>query len=340
MSAQHSQDPQGSGGGAIVAIGLGLVIIVVAIVLVMNIDTGEKSHAEGENGDHLKTSHTNGDGDHAKADSHAKPASQPGPASAPKADEPAKLAASEDAKTDETDSNSTSDAAEGGATEPAPAAAEAGEAASNEEMVELELELPNPAFAGTPKEIPTGTRMKPPTGKDRPPFFVPKGIKLLSADAPVTSSDDNIFIGSVEMVTDGDKEPLDGRWVELAPGLQWVQIDLEKQAEILVIVVWHQHLEAKVYRDVIVQVSDDPEFKKGVTTVFNNDYDNSAKMGEGKDFEYFENYEGLLIDCAKTVDGKKVGVKGRYVRCYSNGSTSDPANHYTEVEAWGRPIGE
>ncbi len=30
------------------------------------------------------------------------------------------------------------------------------------------------------------------------------------------------------------------------------------------------------------------------------------------------------------------GVKGRYVRLYSNGNTRNKINHYTEVEAWGR----
>ena len=31
------------------------------------------------------------------------------------------------------------------------------------------------------------------------------------------------------------------------------------------------------------------------------------------------------------------GVKGRYVRLWSKGNTSDDQNHYTEVEVWGLP---
>jgi hypothetical protein len=30
-------------------------------------------------------------------------------------------------------------------------------------------------------------------------------------------------------------------------------------------------------------------------------------------------------------------VKGRYVRCYSKGSTYSALNRYTEVEVWGLP---
>jgi hypothetical protein len=79
---------------------------------------------------------------------------------------------------------------------------------------------------------------------------------------------------------------------------------------------------------VIVQVSDDPEFKTGVTTVFNNDQDNSAKLGIGKDRAYIETNFGKLIDAK--------GVKGRYVRVYSNGNTANDLNHYIEVEVFGK----
>ena len=44
--------------------------------------------------------------------------------------------------------------------------------------------------------------------------------------------------------------------------------------------MWHFHSQARVYRDVIVKVSDDPTFKTG-TIVYNNDHDNSAKLGAG-----------------------------------------------------------
>jgi hypothetical protein len=196
------------------------------------------------------------------------------------------------------------------------------------DAVELKLELPKPLFAGTPKNLPPGTTVEKPTGKPRPPLMVPKGTQLLSRDKPVKLSDDNPIAGKAEMVTDGMKEGSDGNWVEMGPGLQWVQVDLGKSAEIAAIAIWHYHAEPRVYHDVVVQVADDADFIENVHTVFNNDQDNSAGLGLGKDNEYFELAEGKLIDAK--------GVKGRYVRCYTKGSTSDEQNHCIEVEVFGR----
>src|SRR5689334_22282024 len=206
-----------------------------------------------------------------------------------------------------------------------------GDDKSNSTQV-VEIKLPKPAYTGTPKNIPPGTTAEKPSGKPRPAWIAPAGVRNLALNKPVTSSDKDPIIGKLDQVTDGDKEGSDGSWVELAPGLQWVQIDLQKPAEIYGILLWHQHGDPRVYRDVVVQISDDPEFKKDVKTVFNNDQDNSAGLGAGKDYEYFEAAEGKLVDCQLTTKG---GVKGRYVRCYSKGSTADDQNHYTEIEVYG-----
>jgi len=133
----------------------------------------------------------------------------------------------------------------------------------------------------------------------------------------------------VAMVTDGDKDGGQGSFVELAPGLQWVQIDLGQPATIYAVLMWHYHAQARAYRDVVVRVSDDPNFADGVTTVFNNDHDNSSGLGAGKDMGYVETFEGKLIDCK--------GVAARYVRLYSKGNTSDDGNQYVEVEVYGKP---
>jgi hypothetical protein len=93
-------------------------------------------------------------------------------------------------------------------------------------------------------------------------------------------------------------------------------------------VLWHYHGEARVYKDVVVQVSDDRDFLTGVKTIYNNDKDNSLGQGIGKQLEFFETAEGRLVPAN--------GVKGRYVRLYSNGNTSDELNHYTEVEVYGK----
>jgi len=193
---------------------------------------------------------------------------------------------------------------------------------------ELKLKLPKPMFIGTPTNI-KSANLEPITGKSRPPFFVPTGTVLLSAKKPVTSSDSAPVIGELDMVDDGEKAGGDGYFIELGPGVQWVQIDLGASHPLSAILAWHYHSQARVYHDVIVQVSDDAAFKTGVTTVFNNDHDNSSKMTAGKDKEYIEVAEGKLID--------PKGAKGRYVRLYSKGNTTNDLNHYVEVEVYGLP---
>lgn len=201
--------------------------------------------------------------------------------------------------------------------------------AQEEEMVPLPLKLPKPVFAGTPKDIPPGTTVEKPSGKPRPVPMVPKGTVNLALKKKVTASKPP-FSGSLELVTDGNKEAREGTALELPPRLQWVQIDLGETCTLLYILVWHFHMEPIVVHDVVVQVSNDPDFIDGVTTLFNNDQDNSAGLGIGKDREFFETSEGKLIDAK--------GVKARYVRLYSRGSTyNDPLNRWTEVEVWGLP---
>jgi F5/8 type C domain len=194
--------------------------------------------------------------------------------------------------------------------------------------VELKLKLPKPMFIGTPTNL-RSPNLEVITGKPRGPFYVPKGTVLLSAGKPVTSSDSMPVIGELDMLTDGEKSGGDGYFIELGPGPQWVQIDLGAPHPLQAILAWHYHSQARIYRDVIVQVSDDPTFKKGVTTVYNNDHDNSAKIAQGKDKEYIEVAEGRLFD--------PKGAKGRYVRLYSNGNTTNDLNHYVEVEVFGLP---
>ena len=187
--------------------------------------------------------------------------------------------------------------------------------------VPLQTDLPKPLFVGTPVPIDVPNLEPKLTGK-RPDFLVPAGTTNLAKGKKVTASDNEPVVGTLDLVTDGDKEGDEGSWVELAPGRQWVQIDLEKPAEIAAILVWHFHSQERVYRDVVVQVSNDATFSQGVTTI----YDNSSA---GTDRPYIETYQGKLIDAR--------GAKGRYVRLYSHGNTTDKMNHYIEVEVWGKP---
>ena len=197
------------------------------------------------------------------------------------------------------------------------------------EMVPITIELPSAMFVGTPQDIRV-TNLEKPLGKPRPPFLAPAGTENVALGKPVTSSDNFPIIGELSYVTDGEKEASDGFYVELAPMKQYITIDLEAEYEIWAIVVWHYHLQPRVYYDVIVQVADDPDFTTNVTTLFNNDNDNSYGLGIGTDMNYVETNEGKLIE------GK--GVKGRYVRLYSNGNTNDDLNHYVEVSVYGLPV--
>ena len=191
-----------------------------------------------------------------------------------------------------------------------------------QDKVPLKTDLPKPLFVGTPVPIKVPNLEPAPKGK-RPDFLVPAGTVNLAKGKKVTASDSDPVIGTLDLITDGDKEGDEGSWVELGPGKQWVQVDLEKDADISAVLVWHFHSQARVYFDVVVQVSDDPNFEKGVTTIFDD------TVGTGKDLAYIETYEGKLIDAR--------GAKGRYVRLYSKGNTTNKMNHYIEVEIWGKP---
>lgn len=192
---------------------------------------------------------------------------------------------------------------------------------------ELKLKLPEPRFEGTPPDL-KKHKVRPPTDNRR--IMVPEGLDLknVALNKPVTGSNEEPTLGELELVTDGDTEAEDGSHVELGPGVQWVQVDLQSVHEIHVILLWHYHAEARIYHDVVVQVCDDKDFITGVRTLFNNDHDNSAGLGVGKDLPYIEDFRGEAIQPRKP-------VRARYVRLYSNGNTSNDLNQYTEVEIYG-----
>jgi hypothetical protein len=197
------------------------------------------------------------------------------------------------------------------------------------EWVPLVLKLPAPVFAGTPKAAPAGITVETMPDKPGPPLQIPKDAHNIAPQAKITSSDKNANRADLAKITDGDKEADGEAIVQLRKGLQWVQFDLGGAKEIYAIVIWHAHDTAKICRSVIVQAADDEDFTENVRTLYNNDRENSAGMGAGTDRQYFETFRG------KTIDAK--GARARYVRLYSNGSTDNRLNEYTEVEIYGRP---
>jgi hypothetical protein len=200
---------------------------------------------------------------------------------------------------------------------------------TNADLVPLKLKLPAPVFSGTPKDAPAGVDAEPTPIKPPPPLMVPADVRNVAPGKKISSSDRSVPASHLAKITDGNKDVGEDTAVLLRKGLQWIQFDLGAPHEIFAVVIWHAHDTPKVYHSVIVQVSDDPDFALNPRTVYNNDRDNSSGLGVGADRQYFESYQGKVINAK--------GARGRYVRLYSHGSTDAPFNEYTEVEIYGRP---
>ncbi|MEH7087328.1 discoidin domain-containing protein, partial [Neobacillus drentensis] len=130
---------------------------------------------------------------------------------------------------------------------------------------------------------------------------------------------------NLSLITDGVKSN-SNNFADSYPnnGLQWIKFDLEQSYNINKVKLWHYFGDNRRYHDVIVQLSNTADFSSGVTTVFNNDADNSAGQGAGADAEYVETSAGKDITFPN--------VNARYVRLWSSGSTANGSNHYVEVE--------
>ena len=198
------------------------------------------------------------------------------------------------------------------------------------DKVALKIEFPPPHSSGTPKEIKSDNlEPDPGPGKLRAPIMVePEFTKKLTTENTKVTTSEEAVTGDNDYVVDGDKTPDATSMLQLPGGLQWVQLDLGAEHTIAAVCVWHDQGDERVYKDVVVQISNDANFVDGVKTIFNNDHDNTAKLGKGTDKEYRERNDGRPMDAKLT--------KGRYVRCYSNGSTSEPVNNYIEIEVFGK----
>ena len=145
---------------------------------------------------------------------------------------------------------------------------------------------------------------------------------LLRGKTPAASG----TLYEAQYMTDGDLTA--ANMAGLATGRQWIQFDLGSNYALSGVKVWHYYGSAdRVYNDVIVQTSTSADFSSGVSTVFNNDSDNSSGLGVGTDAAYTETAAGKLISFTPR--------NARYVRLWSNGSNMNQWNHYTEVEAYG-----
>jgi hypothetical protein len=200
--------------------------------------------------------------------------------------------------------------------------------ATKDAWVPLQLKLPAPVGAGTPKNVPPGSSVEF-NAKPPPPLLVPKDAVNVAPGKKISCSDKNATAGDLAKLNDGDKEAEESSILLLHKGLQWVQFDLAVPHEIFAVVVWHAFDAPKIYRSVIVQVADDADFTENARILFNNDRENSAGLGIGADRQYFESNQGKIIDAK--------GARARFVRLYSNGNSDSLLNEYTEVEIYGRP---
>lgn len=197
-------------------------------------------------------------------------------------------------------------------------------------MMEVIIPLPKPMYVGPNVQLDLPNLEHTYPRRADSVFFAPIGTTNIALGKTVTSSDAQPVVGEFQLITDGAADDSNEDYVELAPGRQWVQIDLAAVHRIEKIALWHHHKLFGVYHDVIVQVSDDPEFKANVITLFNNDHDNSSGLGEGGDPAYVETNHGRVID------GK--GARARHVRLWSRGNTNNDMNHYCEVQVYGSPV--
>jgi hypothetical protein len=134
----------------------------------------------------------------------------------------------------------------------------------------------------------------------------------------------SVAFTNASAITDGNKSLDSYADSGVNSGVQWIQLDMGKSYNVNNINLWHYYGGSRTYHDVIVQLSNDPAFETDVTTVYNNDTDNSAGRGKGYDFEYIETSEGMSL--------KFKTVNARYARFYSNGSNVNKFNHYVEIE--------
>lgn len=137
------------------------------------------------------------------------------------------------------------------------------------------------------------------------------------------------FSGSIAQsaayATDGNTDS--DAWVGLnAAGTGWMQLDLGATRQLTKVKLWQYWANGRTYHDVVIQVSNDPTFSSGVSTIFNNDADNSSGLGAGADAEYAETASGKTIPTS---------ASGRYVRFWANGSSSNSYDSWVEAQVFG-----
>ncbi|MFD2334317.1 fibronectin type III domain-containing protein [Cohnella sp. GCM10020058] len=121
---------------------------------------------------------------------------------------------------------------------------------------------------------------------------------------------------SLKLLVDGDRTTSNYAMIDASAGPKWVQLDLGESFPVTKVNVLNDYNPAatRTGRDIIIQLSNDPTFASGVSTIFNNDSDNTAGQGAGTDAAYLEPTDGS----GKTI-ALSTPVSARYVRSWANG---------------------
>ncbi len=208
--------------------------------------------------------------------------------------------------------------------------------AKDKKLVELDLGLTvdsvTQATPGYSRGL-TPPHLRKETGKKRPAFMVVRGLKNLALYKPVSSKEEETVIGDIDQINDGIKKSDEFNYVEFGPSIGWVEIDLKEKYAVHAIVIWHYYRNAVIYNDVIVQVADDAAFSRKVMTLFNNDHDNSAGLGKGRDKAFYSRWWGEIVD-ARGRDHK--GVRARFVRVYTGTGMEEEPPRFVEINVYGK----
>lgn len=146
--------------------------------------------------------------------------------------------------------------------------------------------------------------------------------------------------GALSNVTNGNLARGDYALISTSDGPKYVQVDLADSYDIVGVNIrsdWGS--DAGSYRyghDYVVQLAADAAFTTGVTTIFNNDADNTLGLGAGEDPLYIEPADGAGLHIPL-----ETPVAARYVRYWANGhtrvnGTTNAVNTPVEIQAFAK----
>ncbi|WP_219639653.1 discoidin domain-containing protein [Cohnella sp. CFH 77786] len=144
----------------------------------------------------------------------------------------------------------------------------------------------------------------------------PTETNVALGQATVTTNGVVTNAASLNLLVDGDRTTSNFDLIDVSTGPKWVQLDLGEAFAITKVNVLNDYnpTATRTGRDIIVQLSNDPTFASGVSTIFNNDTDNTAGQGAGSDSAYLEPTDGS----GKTITLSSP-ITARYVRSWANG---------------------